>query len=89
MLFAAVAHSTGGIPRGQMGELFPQCHGNELRDLEQARANLNKLSEAIETKAVEGPLGDFVKASLSNAHRMASRSIRFPIFVAALRPNPL
>lgn len=89
MLFAAIAHALHGIPGGQMGLLMPQRSPDTLSNLTLVRSNLSRLAAAIEAKETEGPLGPFVLASLANAHRMASRSVRFPMFFAALLPRPV
>lgn len=89
MLFAAVAHAKHGIPVGQMGAAMPPRSAEALSDLTHVRSNLSRLAAAIETKETDGPLASFVMASLANAHRMASRSVRFPVFFSALLPRPV
>lgn len=89
MLFAASAHAIHGIPTGEMGSAMPQRSPDALTDLTQARSNLSRLAAAIEAKETEGSLSTFVLASLANAHRMASRRVRFPLFCAALLPQPI
>jgi Protein of unknown function DUF262 len=89
MLFAAVAHALHGIPVGEVGQVMPPRSPEALSDLTHVRSNLSRLAAAIEAKETEGPLASFVLASLANAHRMASRRIRFPMFFAALLPRPL
>lgn len=91
MLFAGVAHATGGIPLGDLTpEELPDRHPDVLSDLQVALLNLEWLSKLIE-RDENIPRGweQFWKASQSSTQRIASRRIRFPIFYRALLPTQL
>jgi hypothetical protein len=89
LIFASVGHALIGLPPGQMGDRMPVRNKEVLSDLDMARSNLSRLGAAIENRETEGPLGRFVLAFLANAHRMASREVRFPMFYAALLPRQI
>jgi hypothetical protein len=82
MLFAAVSHVLVGIPQG---ELTAMPHRVPMGQLDHVRDNLLTLASLIASsdEAVP-PYTDFWKASKSSTQRIASRKVRFPVFVNAL-----
>jgi hypothetical protein len=82
MLFAAVSHVLVGIPQG---ELTAMPHRVPMGQLDHVRDNLLTLASIIASsdEAVP-PYTDFWKASKSSTQRIASRKVRFPVFVDAL-----
>lgn len=89
MLFGALARVRVGIPQGELkGKL--QTQENALSDLNQARENLLYLGSIIDSDN-EPPSKylDFWKASRSTTHRIASRRIRFPVYLKALGSEAL
>lgn len=89
MLFAAVAHSMYGIPRGSLSEdAFVQA-GAALRDVGVARDNVKALNDLLAADAPPRGWAGFWTASKSTTQRIASRRVRFPVYVQALQPQPL
>lgn len=85
MLFSALAYVLVGIPQGDLKptEMPPQAPLGANPD--QVMENLLTLAAIIasEDEAPE-PYTDFWKASKSSTQRIASRRVRFPVFVKAL-----
>ncbi|WP_273453264.1 DUF262 domain-containing protein [Nevskia ramosa] len=83
MLFAATAAAEIGIPKGKLAEVpavAALLHG------EQIVSNLQELAHVIDRDDIpdDDEQADFWRASKGNAHRMASRQIRFPAYYEAL-----
>ena len=77
MLFAALAHSAFGIPKGDLDSIpdSPQKFPENTDELGQG---LVEIANAIENDpASDGPLRDFWKASAGWTHRIGTRKIRF------------
>ena len=77
ILFAALAHSAFGIPKGELDSIpaSPQKLPENIGELGQG---LVKIANAIENDPVsEGPLRDFWKASAGSTQRIKTRKIRF------------
>jgi Protein of unknown function DUF262 len=84
MLFAALAHILIGIPMGDLKgtEMPPR---RPLLPLDDARDNLLQLASVITSEdEPPEPYADFWKASKSSTQRIASRRVRFPMYVDAL-----
>jgi len=92
MLFAAVAHATGGIPVGDIGEEeMPLLDGTALSDAMMTRSNLGLLSDVILMDESEVPARffEFKYAAAGTTHRIRSRKPRFLAFYRALLPEPI
>lgn len=83
MLFAAVAHVLEGIPAGSI-ENMPS-RGELPDDLNQVRDRLITLAGILEGEIIPNEYGDFWKASKASTQRIASRRIRFPIYLKAIQ----
>jgi hypothetical protein len=82
MLFAATAGKTVGIPLGKIE--VPSTVG-PLADDEMIIDNLRYLAAIIDLpEAPTNDLAAFWVASKANVHRVASRKVRFPVFVQAV-----
>ena len=81
MLFAAAAATIVGIPAGKIN--LPSAV-TPLADLPTIKDNLLYLASIIDSDTPPAALTEFWQASKANAHRVASRRIRFPIYVQAL-----
>lgn len=87
MLFAALAAVKIGIPQG---ELTPQEYAlsekTMLPDLDIVKDNLRMLAAVLDSEAppVSEQLGSFWLASKSSTQRIASRRIRYSMYVRAL-----
>ncbi|MFZ3078236.1 MAG: DUF262 domain-containing protein [Bellilinea sp.] len=87
MLFAALAHAIKGIPSGDIKPQDMPIRGDGvLSDIRIAQSNLLKLAAIIESEEPNPGFEEFWKASRSSTQRIASRSIRFPVFYQALLP---
>lgn len=84
MLVAAYAHHKYGIPKGGLAELPPR---NEIASAEDILVRLTELEKALETDIPSGSYRDFIMASSSSTHRIASRKVRFQQFVRAMSAN--
>ena len=91
MLFAAVAHATYGIPRGDMGDDMPLQDPRSLTDTSAALVNLSTLSDILdrETEDVPERFHEFRLASAGTTHRIRSRRVRFMMSYKALLPDPI
>lgn len=81
MLFAAVVATTVGIPEGKVA--IP-THVMPLADASTITDNLLYLASIIDSDTPPAALTEFWQASKSNAHRIASRRTRFPVYLQAL-----
>ena len=84
MLFAAVSKTLHGIPDGDL-DPAPEVPKGALEDLDQARDNLLQLAGILD--ADEAPSGDhssFWRSSSSSTQRIASRKVRYPVYLKAL-----
>lgn len=89
MLFAASAHACCGIPRGAIAaEQFPPAR-RLAGDLDDARAGVVELSNAIEDDDPPRRLEAFVQASSASTQRISSRRVRFPLYCQALAGLPV
>lgn len=87
MLYAAVAHCRHGIPQGDLDTLPSK---GKPATAEVAQASLFEIANVLETD--EPPAGAatrFKTASTSSTQRIASRQIRFPVYVAAVQGKSL
>lgn len=85
MLFAAVAYLRVGIPGGDLAADDFVPPRTEIADLDQVRENLLHLAAIIVSEDEATPPYDaFWRASKSSTQRIASRRIRFPMFIKAL-----
>lgn len=87
MLFAAVAHSKFGIPRGDIKQDDMLSRKPLNPDLEQVQENL--LTLASVTSGSDEPSEPYVEywKAKNFAHKIASRRVRFPFFVKAICEN--
>jgi Protein of unknown function DUF262 len=87
MLFAAAAHATGGIPRGELIDPPPPVLG--LASEETIFYNLARVSEIIrlDEPPKNGVTLKFWQASKSSTQRIGSRRVRFPVYVSALQES--
>jgi Protein of unknown function DUF262 len=88
MLFAAIIHQLIGIPQGEL-ENLPARSPNAFSNLGVTRNNLNQLAAVIGSDEPVTGYEDFWNASKSSTQRIASRQVRFPVFLKALLPIPL
>ena len=86
MLFAAVAHCQGGIPKGDLRDL-PAAGGPG--DSEVASARLFEIANVLETDEPPAGATRFKTASTSSTQRIGSRQTRFPVYVAAVQGKRL
>ena len=86
LLFSALAALTVGIPRGSLTETeWDSAKNRQLLDFDTSRENLLNLASVITSDEIPAaPLDTFWKASKSTTHRIASRRVRFPVYVDAL-----
>jgi len=86
MLFSAVAYLTVGIPAGDLKQNeIPDRSGGISKDTDAVRDSLGNLAAIIGLdNEPPPPDADFWKASTATTHRIASRRVRFPVFVRAL-----
>jgi hypothetical protein len=86
MLYSAVAYVTIGIPPGELkpNEL-PSRDGGISTNQDAVKDSLGNLAAIIgQDDEPPEPDTEFWKASRSSTHRIASRRVRFPVFVRAL-----
>jgi hypothetical protein len=87
MLFAALAAVMIGIPQGDLtAKECPVTEVQMLEDTNQIKTNLLMLAAIIDSDAppADNEYEPFWLASRSTTHRIASRRVRFPVFVSAL-----
>ena len=91
MLFAAVAHSLFGIPRGNMGEEMPFRDENALMQMDTVKDNLAILAHILELPddAIPDRLFPFRLASAGSTQRIRSRKTRFAMLYRAMLPTAL
>lgn len=85
-LFAAYAHIKNGIPGGRDDIGFAPRKAN-IRTDEDAIADLLEISDAHETKDLEGPYGEYVKAAISTTTKVAQRRTRTRILALTVDPG--
>jgi len=90
MLFSAAAAILIDIPQGEL-TLKEWQHPRSIgKNLDNVRANLLTLGSIIDDDAEpSGPYAEFWRASRSSTQRIASRRVRFPVFVKALGSGTL
>jgi hypothetical protein len=87
MLFAAAAHAVaGGIPQGDLLEAPAPSSGPA--DRAEIEAALYRIGDTIGMEEPPASALAFWNASSSSTQRIASRRIRFPVFLAALEGKP-
>src|ERR1035438_7281713 len=87
MLFAAIASVNVGIPQGELTQQEYAMEEKEmLPDLDIVKDNLRTLAAVLdsESQPTSDTLGMFWLASKSSTQRIASRRIRYPMYVKAL-----
>ena len=85
MLFGAVAFILVGIPQGDLTDAEFNLPKQMSRNLDHVRDNLLLLGTIISNDAEPAaPYADFWRASRSSTQRIASRRVRFPVYVRAL-----
>ena len=91
MLFAAVAHSLFGIPRGDMDEEMPFRDENALMQMDTVKDNLAILAHILELPddAIPDRLFPFRLASAGSTQRIRSRKTRFAMLYRAMLPTAL
>jgi len=90
MLFAALAHAIRGIPNGDIEpQNMPAREEGALSNMKLVHNNLLKLAAVIEADEPVPGYDDFWRASKSSTQRIASRSVRFPVFYRALLPKSM
>jgi hypothetical protein len=82
MLFAAVAHSLVGIPNGELVQLPPV---DPPAPPEISELKLLEIGNILGTDEPPHSALSFWTASTSSTQRIASRRIRFPVYVAAVQ----
>ena len=87
ILFAAVAHATVGIPKGQIEDM-PLRSEYALSDPRAACDNLAEMADSLEVGPDDVPshLKAFRNASASSTQRIARRRVRFKAMYDALLP---
>jgi hypothetical protein len=84
MLFSALAAVQVGIPQGGLSDSEWDV-AKPLLDFDSIRENLLDLASIITSESIPAPpLDVFWRASNSTTHRIASRRVRFPVYVKAL-----
>jgi len=84
ILFAALAHSLYGIPKGDLSELPPR---KALKSPSEISISMNRLLAALDSSDpsdLPPDLSRFVTASKSTTQRIKSREVRFRAFYSAL-----
>jgi hypothetical protein len=92
MLFAAIASVNVGIPQGELTQQEYAMEEKEmLPDLDIVKDNLRTLAAVLdsESQPTSDTLGKFWLASKSSTQRIASRRIRYPMYVKALTEKDL
>jgi hypothetical protein len=84
ILFAAVAHLNGYLPKGKLNDDIFVFSGNGV-DWERASGSLAAISQAFDGEAIaQGAYFGFVSATRSTTHSISSRRIRFDTVVKAI-----
>ncbi|KGN30542.1 hypothetical protein N802_06915 [Knoellia sinensis KCTC 19936] len=86
MLFAATAHALIGIPQG---ELPNRPDPGPPADPEVVRPALFEISAVLEAEEPPTGANRFKSASASSTQRIASRLVRFPVYLSAVQGRPL
>lgn len=82
MLFAAAAHVRHGIP---VGALDPMPGRGALAPNDQVKERLYELADLLQAEEHPRAAAAFVSASGASTQRIASRRVRFPVYVRALQ----
>lgn len=81
ILFSAVAFLNGHVPASRVSEGVDEYAGMGV-DWEAANSSMSEIAQAFDDEDPEsGPYGDFVAATKSTTHRIASRKVRFQTLV--------
>lgn len=73
--FSAYAHIRRGIPSG-FDDIGFECRRKDIKSDSDTVAKLLEISDAHETKDIEGPHADYVKAAISTTTKVAQRRAR-------------
>ena len=85
MLFGAAAFILIGIPQGDLTDAEFDLPRKMAKNLDRVRDNLLLLGTIISNdEEPAAPYADFWRASRSSTQRIASRRVRFPVYVRAL-----
>lgn len=87
MLYSGLAYHLIGIPDGDLtaAEIQALPQRGMFNNLERVRDSLLLLAAVIDSDQEPGPpLVDFWRTSRSTTHRIATRRVRFPVFVRVL-----
>ncbi len=83
--FSAYAHIKYGIPNGEANLGFPS-RGSDIKIDDETIDKLIQISDAHETKDIEGPYGEYVKA-ISTTTKAAQRKARTKVLAEVLDPQ--
>jgi len=84
--FAAYVHIKRGIPRG-IEDIGIPSRGKDIKCDADTVAKLLAISDAHETKDVDGAYGKYVQAALSTTTKVAQRKARTQVLVNVLNPK--
>jgi hypothetical protein len=84
--FAAYVHIKQGIPRG-VEDLGIPSRGKDIRCDSDTIKRLLEISDAHETKDIDGPYSKYVQAALSTTTKVAQRKARTQVLVSILDPQ--
>lgn len=84
--FSAYAHIKYGIPNGEAHIGIPS-RGTDIKTDDETIDRLIQISDAHETKDIEGPYGEYVKAAISTTTKVAQRKARTKILASVLDPQ--
>ena len=84
--FAAYAHIKYGIPNGEEAIGFP-CRGVDVKIDEIVFDKLLQVADAHETKDVDCPYGEYVKAAITTTTKAAQRKARTKVLAEILDPK--
>jgi hypothetical protein len=85
-LFSAYTHIKFGIPKGEESLGFPS-RGKDIKTDDETLNKLIQISDAHETKDIDGPYGEYVKAAISTTTKAAQRKARTKILADVLDPK--
>lgn len=86
MMFAAAAHALWGIPQGELAKLPPSRQPAESAIAEQG---LWSVGDVLSLDEPPAEAAGFWTASRSSTQRIASRRVRFPVYLSAIQGDPL
>lgn len=84
--FSAYAHIKYGIPDGEEYLSFPS-RGKDVKADRETIDKLLEISDAHETKDIDGPYGKYVKAAISTTTKVAQRKARTKVLAQVLDPQ--